>query len=520
MLAAALLVGSVNCLKPVHIDDALYLSIAKQILHSPLDPYGGTINWQQIAEPAYKVSISPPLLSYYFAFVMLLAGESVPILHVSMLVWLLLLGWGVYRLAERWTTMPATVALSVLCAPMLAVGINLMLDVPMLACTCASLEFGLRASEGVRRQVWYTLACGLFAAVAVLIKYPAAVVILLLLTITWQRRKMLLIAAAVVPVLALFSWQAYSRYLYGAAQVGEALGFLDQFHVGLLRQILERSLNILAIVGMTFPVWLIAIFARPRRLAAFLMAAAVAVTAGALAAKHWPWQNAVAFATAAFAGAGLAVRLLVPTRKAEDPARSDWNVYLFLWLWIVGFAAVVILFGPFIAVRSVLPLTVPVAILLARAFPDARRCWQFAIVTSVVLSALLFWTDTRWARSYVFAAEDISGRHQADTIFFLGHWGWQYYAEQKGMIGWDARMTAVPPGSIVVVPLRADKQFLHPAVLQTLEPVDVHTIQTHPLFLTTWNRRTGIRFYGGDFGELPWGFSEEPTEQFTIYRAH
>ena len=41
-------------------------------------------------------------------------------------------------------------------------------------------------------------------------------------------------------------------------------------------------------------------------------------------------------------------------------------------------------------------------------------------------------------------------------------------------------------------------------------------VDPNPLCLTTWNRRRGIRFYGGDFGELAWGASTEPTETFHV----
>ena len=60
VMGVGLAVGLANVAKPVHIDDTLYLAIARHIVAHPLDPYGGTINWQQIPEPAYNVSISPP----------------------------------------------------------------------------------------------------------------------------------------------------------------------------------------------------------------------------------------------------------------------------------------------------------------------------------------------------------------------------------------------------------------------------------------------------------------------------
>ena len=40
-LGFGLLVGLANVAKPVHIDDTLYVEVARRIVAHPLDPYGG-----------------------------------------------------------------------------------------------------------------------------------------------------------------------------------------------------------------------------------------------------------------------------------------------------------------------------------------------------------------------------------------------------------------------------------------------------------------------------------------------
>src|SRR4051812_32851774 len=153
VLGVALAVGLGNLGKAVHIDDMLYLSIARWIVGHPLDPYGGTITWQQVPEPAYRVSISPPLLSYVFALVIAIAGEDVVLLHLAMIPWLLAATWALYRLGERWagTGRGAATALLVVLGPAVAAGMNLMLDVPLLACMTAAVECLIRGLE--RRSV-------------------------------------------------------------------------------------------------------------------------------------------------------------------------------------------------------------------------------------------------------------------------------------------------------------------------------------------------------------------------------
>ena len=158
VLGVGLVVGLADVAKPVHIDDTLYLTIARWIVGHPLDPYGGTLNWQQFPERTYKVSISPPLLSYAFALVIAVAGENVPLLHLAMVPWVLLAGWALYRLGERCADAGTATALLVLLGPAVVAGMNLMLDVPLLACICAAVECLLRGVE--RRPARVVSRCG------------------------------------------------------------------------------------------------------------------------------------------------------------------------------------------------------------------------------------------------------------------------------------------------------------------------------------------------------------------------
>lgn len=525
---AAVSTGLLNSLKPVHIDDALYLSIAEHILQKPWDPYGGIINWQHVPQPAYQVSISPPLLNYYFAIVMAVFGNSLLTLHLSMIPWMLLLAWSIYHLTRRWTTQPVFVSLTLLCAPPLVVGMNLMLDVPLLACTCTSIELAIRCATRQHR-IGFALLSGVAASAAVLIKYPGACLIVLLAYMTLYYRTVLLLISAALPAVALFAWQTYSRQLYGASQVGEALGFLEQFHTAFFRQIAERSLQTCALLGMTFPIWVLALADTRQRTLRFIVSLTLAVIATSMVMQKYAVAHSIAFGAAtglgslalltAAMGIWCTLRRNSDAKDSMEPSPGSDLPEVLLGLWILGFAAVAILFGPFIAVRSTLPLSVPLAVLLS------RRCasptlWAGTLAATVLLSGALFWTDVRWARTYPDAVRAIAERHpETQQVLFLGHWGLQYYAERAGMSPWDARLTGVPPGIVVVKPLRADQQFMHPLAANRLQPLATIRIAPHPLRLTVWNRPAGIRFYGGDFGELPWGFSTEPIEKFTILQA-
>ncbi len=514
-LAFGLLVGLAGVAKPVHIDDTLYVEIARRIVTHPLDPYGGVVNWQQIPERTYNVSISPPLLSYWFAAVMIVAGENVTLLHVSMIPWLLLACWALYRLGDRWAHAGLTTVVLVVGGPAVMAGMNLMLDVPLLACLCASVEF--LARSGVRPL----LAASAFAAMAIGIKFAALAIVPVFLVAALTRRRIGPALAALGPVAALVGWQMLSRSIYGASQVDSGLSFLAKLQSSLPRQTLERTLTMMAILATTSPLW-VAIPARGRRAIGPAILAVAATAAATWLLRSTP-TNRMPVVTpmlllAVFLGTfGLAG--IVRPGRGWLPGLSDPRAWLATW--IVSGAAVVILFGPFVAVRSFLPIHPPLVIWLLGGRDSAhprRLAMGLTVAATLALGASLAAVDFRWAACYPEAASRIRARF-AGPVEFAGHWGWQYYADREGFRAWDARRVDVPAGTIVVVPLRADKQWIHPAVARRFRLVDQITVPPAPLGLTTWDREAGFRFYGGDFGQLPWGFSSGPTERFAVYEV-
>jgi hypothetical protein len=213
---------------------------------------------------------------------------------------------------------------------------------------------------------------------------------------------------------------------------------------------------------------------------------------------------------------GFAASVLPGARRetATGPGIPDF----LLQAWIFGVAAIVIPFGPFVAVRSCLPIQPPLTLLLLSRRGPTRGPLVAAVGLSALLGGSLAAADFRWAACYPAAARRLAAEYGATgrPVLFCGHWGWQYYAERVGFRPWDARWRDAPTGTIVVVPLRADRQWLHPDVARRLRLRDRITVPAGPLGLSTWYRAAGIRFYGGDYGEIPWGFSPEPTEEFFV----
>jgi hypothetical protein len=399
-----------------------------------------------------------------------------------------------------------------------------MLDVPLLACICAAVESLHRGVER-RSRAWYWGAA-LFGAAGVLIKFAALALVPVFLVLAIRRRRWGPLLAIAGPVGALLAWQAVSRALYGATQVQAGLSFLGQFRSSFVREVAERLLTMLALLAWTFPVWVLGppwLSRRGWMVAGIVAVLAVTSAAALLGPRCWqrPIQSgamlagvgvgSVPFVGVLFAG--------VPVPNTQGELGRDQPQPL-LWTWIIGIAAIVIPFGPFVAVRSFLPIHPPLALLLLGR-GRSRRLVVAAIGLTAVLGAALAAADFHWAACYPATVRRLADAwgSRGRPIVFLGHWGWQYYAERAGFQPWDARWHQAPPGAIVIVPLRADRQWIHPEVVPRLQLRQQITIPPGPLGLTTWNREIGVRFYGGDYGELPWGFSSQAAEEFFVFEA-
>ena len=79
--ALAVIVTLANAIKPVLVDDTAYLAYARQMAAHPLDPYGFTIHWYTVPEPAMDV-LAPPVVPYWLALGMRLFGEHILLLKL------------------------------------------------------------------------------------------------------------------------------------------------------------------------------------------------------------------------------------------------------------------------------------------------------------------------------------------------------------------------------------------------------------------------------------------------------
>jgi hypothetical protein len=485
-LLAALALTAANAVKPLVIDDPVYVEFARQALAHPGDPYGFEVYWYHTPEPAIGFGWVPPVLSYWMAGAIAVFGERPFAWKLSLLPFALALTGSLAFLLRRWAQPLATPCLFLIAlGPALLPSFNLMLDVPALA--LGLLGYALFVAAAERRQTWLALASGLALGLAMQTKYSAAVYPALVLVHAAIFRRPREAALALALAAAVFvGWEALLLARYGESHFLAGLERLRALNnlPAVARADAEApgsaalywTLCLLSLLGGTalFPTLLAGVGLGARR----FTVAAVAVAAGAGLAAIPLLPRPL------FAGEGFFARLAahnpelflfvplgllaagsfaaVALRGLRGPGAHEPERVLALWL--APETAGYFLISPYPAVRRVIGIGVAGSLLAARAAsqrasdPDARAGIRIALAAGLLLSVLYFGADLSDARARRDLAERIAERlpqlgadPQRETLWYTGHWELQYYLEQAGLQPVEARRSQLRPKDWVVL---------------------------------------------------------------------
>ncbi len=461
LVACALVYTLMNAAKPLHVDDPFTYYVSRQIVAAPLDPFGFDIYWYQWPQPAHEELLAP-LVAYWGALGLAVSGANVFAWKLWLFPFALLFAWALHRLGRRFAPgLETWLVAATLFGPAFLPSFNFMQDVPAIALGLAALSMYLDAAD--RRSLRWAIAAGLVAGLAMQTKWtqltiPAA---MLLYGVLAQRLR-LAIAACVTAGLVFAGWEAAMTLRYGHGMLLFQLGFpffwTPRTEMILpLVHLLGALLAVLALLGL-------AALGAPRWAVGLL---GVAIAAGWSSLWAWPVANAlylISGVACVATGAALAVSLL------RRPAPGAWlaahRTEVFLVLWLAGEVTSYFVISNFPAVRRVL-MTVLVATLLAGragSFALGRRALPLRplLALQVALGLSVWSVDLLEARAQQQVAEQSVQRIRAHDpgapIWYVGHWGFQYYAEAAGMQPLIPDHTLVRRGDWLVVPARVDRQ--------------------------------------------------------------
>lgn len=447
--------------KAWHIDEPLYLPVARRILEQPLDPYGFLFNWYGRAVPYPEINNTPPLLHYLLAGALAVSGGSEWLTRLLFLPFDAAAAAALYLIARHYLKEPLWPTLLVLSCPAWLINMgHVMAEKPVMA-------FGLWAVVFALRGRW--LPTALLLAAALMTKY-LAVLFLPVALLLLPGRRLRTAALACAPLALYVLWQKAAA---GAAVLVTAQS-LELPTAGWAHKL--RS--VLAFIGGGVLVGA----PNPAPLPLFL-----------------PWLDVapVVRPLDRLLGAGLACAGAGALWGAARGRR--------IWLvWTAAALAVTLAYWSVMA-RLVLFLAPP----LVFAFAERRKVRRLHVALALTLSFALQWVDMVHAGAQRAVVGSLAGRR----LWSAGHWGLQEYVTRAGG-GVLEDWSQAKPGDVVLVPR------VNSSVLKPRSPVvaDVRTVTVTsrvPLrLLSGWTGEGG--FYSNVFGFLPFSLSTEPVDEIAV----
>ncbi|MBI4240992.1 MAG: glycosyltransferase family 39 protein [Candidatus Rokubacteria bacterium] len=530
-----ILVGAtILCLAPFadkafHIDDPLFLWAARHILSDPVDFYGFGVNWYGTDMAMSTVFKNPPLTSYSIALVASLVGWSEVALHLAFLVPAAAAAVGTYVLARRCCSHPLAAALVGLFTPAFLVsGTSVMSDTMMLALWVWTVALWLHGLE--RNDPRALIGSAVLLALCALTKYYGMSLIPLLLVYSLARRRrpgwwalcLLLPAGA----LALYQWATYA--LYGRGLLFDAASYATNVRYLNGSQLLIKGLIGLAFAGgslATIALYTPLLWSRRLCAAGILLVAVLTFTLPAaeklggfalIDADGVRWGPVIQLALFATAGISPLALAGADLRSRRDAAS------LLLFLWVAGTFVFASFLNWSVNVRSILPMAPAAGILVMRRI-EARgavapgRRWRvlWPLVPGACVALLVAWTDYSLANTARSVAAEIHDRYRnrPGTVWFQGHWGFQYYMEARGGKALDRRRSRLAPGDIVVIPANNTNVFAMPPGGTPLSHVIERPV---PGWLATMSTSVGAGFYSDIWGPLPFSVGAVPAERYAV----
>jgi 4-amino-4-deoxy-L-arabinose transferase-like glycosyltransferase len=517
--------------KPFNIDDPLFLWVARQIHKHPANPYGFDLNWYGWEAPMWEVTKNPPLASYYLALAAAVLGFGEVALHAAFLLPALAAILGTYRLARRWCPRPMLASCATLLTPAFLVSsTSVMCDTLLLAFWVWAIVLW---TDGLERASSRRLAgSAVLIALAALTKYfgICLVPLLLVYSLVQRRRLGVWLVWFLIPIAALGAYHWTGRALYGKGLVSDASTYAVTARADSWASLLSTSLEALAFTGGCLAVatllacWLW----RPRVLACFAVAGLALALAiynghaalhqlGAGTSRRLVEIQLLVWAVGGTTVLALALGAIWHWRDASSCLLGLWTGGTFLFAAFLNWT---------VSARSLLPMAPAVGILLSRRLAENRgtdRPWRrwgvrASFLVAAAISLLVATGDFQLAQAVRESARQSYARLKSTqrTLWFGGHWGFQYYLEELGTNARPAVNGRLKPeqGDLLANP--ANNTNVEPPRRPQYDATEEWSVEG-PRWVTTLNREIGASFYASVLGPLPFSFARVPPERVTVY---
>ena len=306
--------------------------------------------------------------------------------------------------------------------------------------------------------------------------------LLAVITVAQRRRFDWCLMWLVLPAAVLVFYEEYTREMYGMGLIAEAIRYGRAVQAASLLHGRERALvsiiypggclvTVLCLAPVTWSKW--------EHLAAIVFSLAAAIAFLRLGQygrlPFFADGGGIAWLGGSCEGSWYALggcRDPWPLAIQDIGRRRDWES-LFLGIWLAGTWYFAIAVNWSINARSILPTAPVLGILLMRRIDDrvqkrqppttgkvAPPVWTFRWMTALpLIAALVISLGVAWG-DYVVAgvhrdiALEMLKQHKGSSarLWFLGHWGFQYYMEAGGAKPLDVTSDELAKGDWIVIP--------------------------------------------------------------------
>ena len=564
-LICALLLCLANVFKPAVIDDLAYLWYARQIVQTPalpfgLPPDGFYLIWYEHGQSSFSL-LTPMVVPYWLALGIRFLGENLVVLKLWLFPFCLMFTLSLASLLRRFAPrLEKELLFLTVLSPTFLPSLNLMVDMPAVAFALAAIACFLSALDNPGSRWRTALISGILAGLAGQTKYPGITATALIALATIQRRQWLLgLVASTIAVCIFAGWEVYLTQAYGRShflvqvdqrrnkpQKTDEKGFLLERVGNEVVATIEKKAGLATplagyvggLIPLLIPLTLLGFRCRPAISCGamfllffeFLMMAIVPNQWGRL--WHDPHNDdEFSISTIVVGINGICLLILMGVACAKLCIRG-WNrrriqmrhdkktLLLIGWLGIelVAYFAL----SPFGATRRVMSIVIVSTLIVGRLLSlikptnDARRAIRMATVLGIVYGLTVAWTDFRDAmveRSALRDSIDWIDRRNSEhgAIWYTGHWGFQYYAEQAGLKPVFPDESVLEEGDWLIYPDSLIRPYGQMIILEPPFAEKEIVIEWYE----RWPLRTNPDFYSG---YLPIRHHEGHRIRVTIFR--
>lgn len=242
--------------QPYHIDDHLFIFMARSISKNILLPYNFYFPAEDRIRRGFEGFTNPPLNSYFIYLISRFFGEKAVILHSFFIVFAVFTAFSLYFLSQLFVKNAFFVTCLAITTPVFMLqSHSLMPDIALLGLCCMAVYFYIRGLDENKKK--FLLISSLFASLALLTRYNGLLLVPLLFIYARLKKKNFraYFLYLLIPLLVFLLWCLLNMLTYGKIHILSPIIIAKTFFMSFTGILPRAALHFIYIGSlMIFPV--------------------------------------------------------------------------------------------------------------------------------------------------------------------------------------------------------------------------------------------------------------------------